>query len=116
MNDEIQLLLETSQRINSKTISLTRCLLLTLLGYFADGLQYREMKAALKMSDGKLISNLNRLEAMGYIKKSIAELERRKLAIYSLTPKGGKEVKKITEWMSLVQKIAQVGDEDGNDK
>lgn len=110
MNDHIKVLLETSGTINSKTISLTRCLILALLAYFADGLQYRELKAALRISDGKLISNLNRLEAMGFIEKSEVKLERKTLDVYSLTPEGRMEVRRIIDWMDLVRKVAQVDD------
>jgi len=109
MSDNVSMLLDASQRINSKTISLTRCLLLSLLAYFADGLQYREMKTALGISDGKLIANLQQLEAMGYVEKSAAKLGRKKLAVYSLTPEGRKEVNKIAGWMKLVQEMRAHG-------
>ncbi len=105
MKDNIRMLLDASERINSKTVSSTRCQLLALLTYFADGLQYREMKAALKISDGKLISNLNRLEEMALIEKSAVKLERKKLAVYSLTPEGKRTANKIARWMNLVQRV-----------
>ena len=105
MNDYVRQLLETSESINNRTISLVRCLILTLLGYFADGLQYRELKSALKLSDGKLASDLGQLEAMGYIQKSTVRLERRKLTVYSLTPEGRKETRKIAKWMDLIRKV-----------
>lgn len=105
MNNDIQALIDNSQKINSKTISVTRCLILTLLSYFADGLQYRELKNALEISDGKLASNLNRLVTMGYLEKSTVKLERKSLSVYSLTKKGKKEVEKIVEWMKKIQRI-----------
>lgn len=105
MNDNIRALLDISKSINSRTISVTRCLLLTLLAYFVDGLQYRELKTALRLSDGKLASNLNRLIAMGYVEKSVTKLERRSLSIYSLTPEGKKEIGKIGEWMNIIVKV-----------
>ncbi len=111
MSDNIQILLETSDRLNSKTISLTRCLILTLLSYFVDGVQYRELKAALRISDGKLISNLNQLRKMGYIQKSAVKLEHKKLDVYLLTTEGRKELEKIIKWTDLIKKVAQVSDE-----
>lgn len=105
MKDNIRMLLDTSERINSKTISWTRCQLLALLMYFADGLQYREMKAALKISDGKLISNLNRMEEMALVEKAVAKLERKKLTVYSLTSEGKRTASNIARWMNLVQKV-----------
>lgn len=110
MRDNIRMLLDTSERINSKTVSLTRCQLLALLAYFVDGLQYREMKAVLRISDGKLISNLNRLEEMGLIEKSATKLGRKKLTVYSLTPEGKKTASKIARWMNLVQKVIKVSE------
>jgi DNA-binding PadR family transcriptional regulator len=75
-----------------------------------DGLQYRELKATLKVSDGKLISNLNQLRNMGYVKKSTARLERKKLDIYYLTPEGKKELVKVVKWMKLIQEVTKDGD------
>jgi len=105
MNNTIQTLIDNSQRINSKTISVTRCLILSLLSYFADGLQFRELKNALGISDGKLASNLNRLIAMGYLEKSTVKLERKSLNVYNLTEKGKKEIEKIVDWMKKIQRI-----------
>lgn len=111
INDDIYLLLGASERLNSRIVSLTRCVILALLSYFVDGIQFRELKGALKMSDGKLISNLNGLRAMGYIVKSEAEVDRRKVDVYSLTEKGRIELSKVVEWMKLIEKVASEGDE-----
>ncbi len=111
MNDDIYLLLAASEKLNSRIVTLARCLILTLLAYFVDGIQFRELKAALKMSDGKLIANLNGLRAMGYIAKSEVEVDKRKVDVYSLTAKGKTELGKIVEWMKLIQKVSSEGDE-----
>jgi DNA-binding MarR family transcriptional regulator len=111
MNDDIYLLLAASEKLNSRIVTLARCLILALLAYFVDGIQFRELKAALKMSDGKLIANLNWLRAMGYIVKSEAEVDKRKVDVYSLTAKGKTELDKIVEWMKLVQNVSSEGDE-----
>lgn len=110
MNDDIYLLLGASEKLNSRIVSLPKCLILVLLSYFVDGIQFRELKAALKMSDGKLISNLNDLRAMGYITRSEAEVDRRKLDVYTITEKGRLELNKVVEWMKLVQRVASEGD------
>jgi len=110
MNDDIYLLLGASERLNSKIVTLARCLILALLSYFVDGIQFRELKAALKMSDGKLISNLNELRASGYIAKSEVEVDRRKIDVYSLTEKGRNELSKVVEWMKVFQKVSSEGD------
>lgn len=110
MSDDIRSLLEISEKTNNRTISLTRCLILALLAYFVDGIQYRELKAALRISDGKLISNLNLLRRMQYIGKIETEIDRRKIDVYVLTEKGKQELNKIKEWMKAIQKVAQEGE------
>jgi DNA-binding MarR family transcriptional regulator len=108
--DEIQKILELSDKLSSKTVTLTRCLILGLLAYFVDGIQYRELKTSLKMSDGKLIANLNELKTMGYIGKSEVQVDQRKIDVYGLTEKGRSELTKIIEWMKTIEKIAHEGD------
>ena len=110
VEDEIQKLLELSDKLSGKTVTLTRCLILGLLSYFADGIQYRELKSSLKMSDGKLIANLNELKTMGYIGKSEVQVDQRTVDVYSLTEKGRNELSKIIEWMKTIEKIANEGD------
>lgn len=111
MNDDVSRLLETSETLNSQTLSVTRCVILALLSYFVDGVQFRELKASLRISDGKLISNLKILKKLGYIEKSEVEIDRKKIDLYSLNSKGRKELSKITEWMKLIEKLTKEGDE-----
>jgi hypothetical protein len=93
--DEIQKLLDLSDKLSSKTVTLTRCLILGLLSYFADGIQYRELKTALKMSDGK----------------PEVQVDQRAIDVYALTEKGRAELTKIIKWMKTIEKIANQGDE-----
>jgi DNA-binding PadR family transcriptional regulator len=111
MNDDVSRLLETSEAINNQTMSLTRCVILALLSYFVDGVQFRELKTSLKISDGKLISNLKTLKKLGYIMKTEVEVDRKKIDLYSLSPNGRKEVGKITDWMKLFEKLTKGGNE-----
>lgn len=111
MNDDVNRLLETSETLNSQVLSLTRCVILALLAYFVDGVQYRELKASLKISDGKLISNLKLLKKLGYVEKNEVEVDRKKIDVYSLNPKGRNELNKIIEWMKIIEKVAKEGDE-----
>ena len=111
VNDDVNRLLETSETLNSQVLSLTRCVILALLAYFVDGVQFRELKASLKVSDGKLISNLNLLKKLGYVEKNEVEVDRKKIDVYSLNPKGRNELTKITEWMKIIEKVAEEGDE-----
>lgn len=105
--DDVYLLLESSERVNDIIVSFTRCLILTLLAYFMDGIQYRELKAVLKISDGKLISNLNKLRELQYIEKFEEKIDHKKIDVYTLTENGRKELERIIEWMKLIKKVAK---------
>ncbi len=113
-SDNVQIFLEASNRLNTKTLSLTRFQILALLAYFKDGIQYRELGAALNISDGKLISNLKLLKAMKYVECFTVEIDRKKLDVYVLTKEGREELEKMTSWIklaeNLVQTVAEVGD------
>lgn len=111
MKDDIQALVSASDKINSKAASKLRCLILAILSYYIDGLQYRELKSAFGVSDGKLVSNLNQLETFGYVEKTKIQFDNKKMNIYTLTKEGKNEIKKISEWMELMIKIIHVSDE-----
>jgi len=100
-------ILDYSNKINSSVLTITRCLLLTFNIYFRDGLQYRELKTALNISDGKLASNLNFLVKMGYINKKDIKFDNKKLHIYNITHKGKEELKKILNWMDSIKKLLE---------
>jgi DNA-binding MarR family transcriptional regulator len=104
IEDEIQQFLSLSDKLNTKTVTLTRFLILGLLSYFIDGIQYRELKNALKISDGKLIANLNELKTMDYITKSSVQVDQRTIDIYNLTEKGRNELSKIIKWTKTIEK------------
>jgi len=111
MNDDIRLLLEISEKLSDQTVSVTRCAIFALLAFFVGGVQYRELKTSLGISDGKLFSNLKILKKLGYIEKAEVEIDNKKVDVYSLNAKGRKEVNKITQWMKIIEKVAKEGDE-----
>ncbi|MFX1470853.1 MAG: transcriptional regulator [Promethearchaeota archaeon] len=98
-------LIENSKKVNSKVFTLTRCLLLTLMSFNIDGLQYRELKTLLNISDGKLKSNLDYLEEITYIKKIEIKLDQRKMHIYMITDLGKKELRKVIEIVEIVKDL-----------
>lgn len=100
-------ILDNSNRINSRVLTITRCILLAFNTYFRDGLQYRELKTTLNISDGKLASNLNFLVKMGYINKKDVKFDNKKLHIYIITDKGKEELKKILNWMGSIKKLLE---------
>jgi DNA-binding MarR family transcriptional regulator len=109
MSDNIQTFLEASNRLNTKTLALTRFQILALLSYFRDGIQYRELKTALNISDGKLISNLKLLRTMKYIDCFPVKVDNKTLDVYILTREGKEGLEKTASWMKLAGNLVQLG-------
>lgn len=107
MSDNILTFLEASNTLNKKTLSLTRLQILTLLAYFSDGIQYRELKTGLNISDGKLISNLKLLKSMKYIDCFSVKIANKTLDVYRLTKEGREELEKTTSWMKLAERLVE---------
>ncbi|MCW4048524.1 MAG: transcriptional regulator [Candidatus Bathyarchaeota archaeon] len=105
MKDDIHVLFDASEKMNGSAMSLLRCLILVMLFYYRDGLQYRELKSAFQISDGKLVSNLKQLKKFGYLEKNAIQFDNKKMTLYTLTPEGQIEVKKMGEWMESMIKI-----------
>ena len=101
----IKNLIENSKKINSKAFTLTRCILLALMNFNKDGLQFRELIPLLNISDGKLKSNLDFLEEVGYINKVQIQLDQKKLHIYLITEEGENELKNIISWMEILANL-----------
>lgn len=104
--ERIERLLNRANVLNNGVMTLTRCMILSLIAYARDGVQYRELKAVLKISDGKLATNLRKLFAGGYLRKEEVELEKRKLDVYYLTGQGEQEVKNVIAWMQTLKEVA----------
>lgn len=109
MKDDIKTLFDASETMNGSVLSLTRSLILFMLTYYREGLQFRELKTALRVSDGKLGSNLIKLELFGYLEKRAIQFDNKKLTIYMLTPEGQIEVNKMGEWMESMINIKNRG-------
>ena len=109
MNNEqeniLKLIIDYSNKINSNALNLTRCTILALTSHIKDGLQYRELKALLNISDGKLQSNLDVLSELGYINKVKVKVDKNELTIYMITENGQNELKKIIYWFNIINKI-----------
>jgi len=98
-------LIEKSNKINSSAFNLTRLIILALTAYNKDGFQYRELKALLNISDGKLKSNLDSLQEMEYINKVKIVLDQKKMHIYMISELGERELKKIKSWIEIMNKL-----------
>lgn len=97
-------LIEDSKTINSAVFKLSRFLILALTAYIKDGLQFRELKALLNVSDGKLQSDLNKLREMGYLEKFKVEMDTKHVTIYMITETGQKELTKMVQLTELIKR------------
>ncbi|VVC00432.1 Winged helix DNA-binding domain protein [uncultured archaeon] len=89
MNSDFLSLIEESKALNSSVFSLIRLqLLASIASVGQDGVMYRELKAALNVTDGALYTNLEALKENGYIKSNTIELEGKKLEAYQITYEG----------------------------
>lgn len=104
----IKNLIENSNKINSRVFNLNRYMILALTFYIKDGLQFRELKALLNVSDGKLQSDLDNLKEMGYIQKIKVDLDNKKVTIYMITDSGKNEIEKIISWANIIKKMREI--------
>jgi len=103
-NNVLKKLIEYSNKINSKAFNLTRFLILAITSYIKDGIQYRELKTLLNISDGKLKANIDVLQEMGYINKIKVQVDQKSMHIYMVTESGSNELQKIIEWIEILKK------------
>ena len=100
MQQDFLKLIDEAQALNSKLFSLIRFELMANLAVFGDdGVTYRELKAALKLSDGVLYSNLQTLATMGYVNISTIKYENKDLQLFKITPEGTNEWKNVRSWL-----------------
>ena len=102
-----------SQKINSGAFTINRNIILALCSYFIEGLQYRELKTALSISDGNLASNLKFLIKNGYLTVETVLIDKKNIKIYMITQEGKNELEKIVKWMELIKNLLK-SDEDEN--
>ena len=93
-------LLAESHGLNARVFSLLRLQLLQGLAALGpDGATYRELKAALEVSDGALYANLNALIAMGYLEAEKVSVENKELESYRITTAGTEEWERVRDWL-----------------
>ena len=108
-DDQIRNIIQTRKKISAKTFTSTRLVILTILNHYNKfGIQYRELKKALGLSDGNLYSNLSSLIEMGFIKETEINLDNRKLKIYNITRKGKKNLSKIMDWVCDIKNFLEM--------
>ncbi|MDD5142668.1 transcriptional regulator [Methanoregula sp.] len=98
--NDILAILDESGGLNAKVFSLVRLKLLSSLSVLGpDGATYRELRAALDISDGVLYANLNVLKEMGYLVSEKIVSEGKELELYTITPEGLDEWERIRAWL-----------------
>ena len=100
MEDEFLSLISEAKALNSKLFSLIRLELLSSLAELGeDGATYRELKAALELSDGALYTNLNELTKMRYVKSEKVRMENKELECFKITREGFAEWNRVKDWL-----------------
>lgn len=100
MDDDFLSLIEGSKALNSGVFSLIRLQLLSSIASVGeDGVTYRELKAALQVSDGALYTNLKALQETGYLTSKEITLEGKKLESYRITGEGLLAWEQIKNWL-----------------
>jgi len=92
-------LVEESAALNPKILSKSRLLILSVLDELeGEGATFRELKAALRINEGVLFTNIGVLEEMGYVGESKVKVEK-KMTSYNITKEGRDELRKVDEWL-----------------
>lgn len=94
MEKKLKSLIDSYYSINPKIVTPIRLLILNLLKFHKDGLQFREFKEAIQISDGNLYSNLEILKGLSLINSEKVDIDNKSIEIYSLTSEGLIELKK----------------------
>ncbi|MHA1674466.1 MAG: transcriptional regulator [Promethearchaeota archaeon] len=99
MDKILKQILDEYYLINSKIFTPTRILILNLLHFHRDGLQFREMNESIKISDGNLYSNLEMLKNLTVIQSEKVQIDNKMLEIYTISEKGIQELAQIDLWL-----------------
>ena len=107
----IENVLLTSAKLNKKVVSVIRCdILILLYKYEIDGLEYRELKSLLGLSDGNLMSNIKYLLKVQYIEKRTREVNSNKnVDLYRITALGKEAFSKVLDWMNEIVEVKRNG-------
>ena len=103
--NKVSEIINYSNKISSVIFNRSRITRLTLLSHSIDGLQFRELKALLNISDGKLKSDLDNLADIGYIEASKVKLDQKKVSLFIITENGIKDLKKLISWFNLIKSV-----------
>ncbi|HWQ67303.1 MAG TPA: transcriptional regulator [Methanospirillum sp.] len=101
--DDFLEIIHAASDLNSQTVSLIRIMILWALNDVSpDGVTARQLKGALQAHEGSLYSNLDALEEMGYIQSQMTRFESKEIKMYTITPAGLEEWKKLSGWLQMI--------------
>lgn len=100
-------MINDSRQLSKKAFTIDRCIILLLLSCCLDGLQFRELKQLLKISDGKLIADLNTLSDNGWVKKTAEQWDNKLLDVYILSESGSDETAKCENFFGSCLKFKE---------
>ena len=105
MEKKLRELLDEYYTMNPKIFTPTRLLILNLLKFHRDGLQFREMMESIQISDGNLYSNLEILKTLLLIISEKVEIDNKTIELYSISTEGLNELSHISEWLKKIQEF-----------
>ena len=103
MEKKLKALLEEYPSINSKIFTPTRLLILNLLKFHKDGLQFREFQESIQISDGNLYSNLEILKSLSLIESEKIDIDNKSIELYTISAEGLTKLNKTNKWMNKLQ-------------
>ncbi len=104
LDDAIRSTIDTARLLNKRSFTIDRCVILVLLYCCSDGMQYRELKSMLAISDGKLIADLTALVQAGLVRKRTELWDNKSLDVYTLDEYGIAEVELCKKFFDAYQK------------
>ncbi len=107
MESNLKKIISIYDDIESQKFTATRLMLLSFLKLHRDGLQFRELKAGLSISDGKLYANLEKLKNSAAINSEKFKIDNKMLEVFMITPEGEKILEKTFEWIDYLRTLVK---------
>ena len=107
MENLTQKIIDQYHDLDAKIFTSTRLLLLYLFQFYQSGLQFRELQEALKISDGKLFSNISILKELGMIEIEKIEVDNRLIDFINITQIGRDKLHEMKNWIKNLEELVK---------
>ena len=107
MESNLKKIISIYDDIETQKFTATRLMLLSFLRLHKDGLQFRELKARLSISDGKLYADLEKLKELAAKTKEKFKIDNKMLEIFMISPEGEKILEKTFEWVEYLRTLVK---------